>query len=214
MGWLSVSKRDLQRIEVLTEILAGRRTTKSAAGVLGMSMRQMQRLLSRYRDGGGGALIHRSRGRPAVNRLGAGVQEYVLGLVRQNFRDFGPTLAAEALMERHGVEISRETLRKWMVGDGLWLSRKQPGICDMAAGNVFLPAFLEHFNERFAVPAQKPENLHRSLHVKASQLTDILCHREQRHFGQQLTLAYDRKQIILERSELSGEAGRSVRRDL
>ena len=47
-----------------------------------MSMRQTQRLLSRYRDGGGGALIHRSRGRPAVNRLGAGVQEYVLGLVR------------------------------------------------------------------------------------------------------------------------------------
>jgi hypothetical protein len=125
LGWLSVSKRDLQRIEVLTEVLAGRRTTKSAAGVLGMSMRQTQRLLSRYRDGGGGALIHRSRGRPAVNRLGAGVQEYVLGLVRQNFRDFGPTLAAEALLERHGVEISRETLRKWMVGDGLWLSRKQ-----------------------------------------------------------------------------------------
>ena len=80
MGWLSVSKRDLQRIEVLTEVLTGRRTTKSAVGVLGM--------------------IHRSRGRPAVNRLGAGVQEYVLGLVRQNFRDFGPTLAAEALLAR------------------------------------------------------------------------------------------------------------------
>jgi hypothetical protein len=73
----------------------------------------------------------------------------------------------------------------------------------MGAGNVFLPAFLEHFNERFAVPAQKPENLHRSLLVKASQLTDILCHREQQHVGQQLTLAYDRKQIILERSQLS-----------
>ncbi len=109
MGWLSVSKQDLQRIEVLSEVLAGRRTTESAAGVLGMSLRQTQRLLARYRDGGGGALIHRSRGRPAVNRL-----------------------------------------------------------------------------------AQKPENLHRSLHVKASQLTDILYHREQRHVGQQLTLSYER----------------------
>jgi hypothetical protein len=39
--------------------------------------------------------------------------------------DFGPTLAAEALLERHGVKVSRETLRKWMVKDGLWLSRKQ-----------------------------------------------------------------------------------------
>jgi transposase len=108
----------------LTEVLAGRRTTVLAAGVLGVSLRQAQRLLARYRTGGG-AMIHRSRGRPASNRLGPGVQEYVLELVRQNFRDFGPTLAAEALLERHGVEVSRETLRKWMVADDLWLSRKQ-----------------------------------------------------------------------------------------
>ena len=125
MGWVQMSRQDVQRVEVLTEVLAGRRTTVSAAGVRGVSLRQAQRLLARYRAGGGGAMIHRSRGRPASNRLGPGVQEYVLELVRQNFRDFGPTLAAEALLERHGVEVSRETLRKWMVADGLWLSRKQ-----------------------------------------------------------------------------------------
>src|SRR5205823_2946157 len=92
--------------------------------------------LARYRAGGGGAMIHRSRGRPASNRLGPGVQEYVLELVRQNFRDFGPTLAAESLLERHGVEVSRETLRKWsrntvlrMVADGLWLSHNS-GVAD------------------------------------------------------------------------------------
>jgi len=302
--------------------------------------------LSRYRDGGGGALIHRSRGRPAINRLGAGVQEYVLGLVRQNFRDFGPTLAAEALLERHGVEISRETLRKWMVGDGLWLSRKQrrsfhqPRLRRESYGELvqidgsdhrwfedhgepctllvfiddatsklmqlrFVPgestdsyfqalqgyleahgcpvAFYSDKHTVFRVnkpdtsggsgmtqfgralaelnieilcanssqaqgtgrasqshspgppgqraatswhlrygswqrlPAGVPGALQRVLRracsearepaplspFKASQLTDILCHREQRHVGQQLTLAYDRKQIILERSEVS-----------
>jgi transposase len=341
-----MSKQDLQRIEVLSEVLAGRRTTESAAGILEVSLRQTQRLLARYRAGGGGSLVHKSRGKPASNRLGPGVQQYVLELVRQSYRDFGPTLAAEVLLERHGVEVSRETLRKWMVGDGLWLSRKQrrsfpqprlrresygeliqidgsdhrwfenrgepctllvfiddatsklmqlrfvpsestdsyfqalqgyleahgcpvafysdkhtvfrvnkpdaiggsgmtqfgralaelnieilcanssqakgrveranrtlqdrlvkelrlAGICDMAAGNAFLPSFLEQFNARFAMPAQKPENLHRSLHLKAGQLTDVLCHREQRYVGAQLTLSYDRKQIILERSELS-----------
>ena len=120
-----MSKRDLQRIEVLTEVLAGRRTTESAAGVLGLSLRQTQRLLARYQDGGGAALIHRSRGRTASNRLNDGVREYVLELVRQNYRDFGPTLAAEVLLERHGVDVSRETVRKWMAEAGLWLSRKQ-----------------------------------------------------------------------------------------
>lgn len=125
MGWVSMSKRDLQRIEVLTEVLAGRRTTESAAAVLDLSVRQTQRLLTRYRDGGGAALIHGARGRPASNSLSAGVREYVLELVRQNYRDFGPTLAAEVLFERNGIEVSRETLRKWMAEAGLWLSRKQ-----------------------------------------------------------------------------------------
>src|SRR5271155_5617112 len=120
-----MSKRDLQRIEVLTEVIAGRRTTESAAAVLYLSVRQTQRLLTRYRDGGGAALIHGARGRPASNSLSAGVRDYVLELVRQNYRDFGPTLAAEVLLERNGIEVSRETLRKWMVEDGLWLSRKQ-----------------------------------------------------------------------------------------
>ncbi len=64
MGWLKMSKQELRRVEVLTEVLGGRRTTESAAGVLGVSLRQAQRLAARYRDGGGGALIHKSRGRP------------------------------------------------------------------------------------------------------------------------------------------------------
>ncbi len=125
MGWVQMSKKDLQRIEVLTEVLAGRRTTESAAGVLNVSLRQTQRLLARYEDGGGAALIHRARGRPATNTFNVGLRDYALQLVRQNYRDFGPTLASEALLERHGFEVSRETLRKWMVEAGLWLSRKQ-----------------------------------------------------------------------------------------
>ena len=120
-----MSKQELRRVEVLIEVLAGRRTTESAAGVLGVSLRQAQRLAARYRDGGGGALIHKSRGRPASNKLSSGIRELVLELVRQDYRDFGPTLAAEALLERDGIEVSRETLRKWMVEAGVWLSRKQ-----------------------------------------------------------------------------------------
>ena len=48
-----------------------------------------------------------------------------LALVRENYADFGPTLATEMLAERHDLDVSRETLRKWMAADGLWLSRAQ-----------------------------------------------------------------------------------------
>ena len=105
-----MSKRDLQRIEVLTEVLAGRRTTESAAAVMGLSVRQTQRLLTRYRDGGGAALIHGARGRPASNSLSVGVRDYVLELVRQNYRDFGPTLAARGFVRaERDRSLARDT---------------------------------------------------------------------------------------------------------
>ena len=59
------------------------------------------------------------------------------------------------------------------------------------------------FNDRFAVRAAKPDDLHRKLGLGASRINDILCHREQRYVDAQLTLSYDRKQIILDRDEVS-----------
>ena len=53
-------------------------------------------------------------------------------------------------------------------------------VCDISAGNAFLPAFMTQFNERFAIPSARPENLHRPLSFSVEKLTDILCHREQR----------------------------------
>jgi len=48
----------------------------------------------------------------------------VLQLVRDRYADFGPTLAAEKLLEIHGLPVGVETLRQWMVADGLWLRRR------------------------------------------------------------------------------------------
>jgi hypothetical protein len=61
------------------------------------------------------------------------------------------------------------------------------GVCDMGTGNAFLSEFLERFNEKFSVRAAKPDNLPRRLTVSPDQLSNILCHREQRYVGQQLT---------------------------
>lgn len=79
------------------------------------------------------------------------------------------------------------------------------------AGNAFLPGFMERFNERFALRPVKTQDLHRTLNVPASRLKDILCHCEQRYVGAQLHFHYDRRQIILDRSQLSeGLAGQYV----
>src|SRR5271155_4296257 len=120
-----MSGRELQRIEVLSEVVAKKRTERSAAAGLGISTRQTRRLLTAYRDSGGSALIHKARGRASNNHLIAGVREYAMAIVRSKYADFGPTLASEMLLEKDELKVSRETLRKWMIEEGLWLSRRQ-----------------------------------------------------------------------------------------
>ncbi len=78
---------------------------------MGVSRRQAQRLLRRLRAKGAVAVRHRARGRAPDDRIRGGVREHALTLVRENYADFGPMLAAEELTERHGLEVSRETAR-------------------------------------------------------------------------------------------------------
>ena len=125
MGWVLMSEREVHRVEVLSCVVARRMSTSEAASVLCLSERQVQRLLRTFREDGAVALRHKSRGRPSNNRRLEGLRDLTLAIVREQYADFGPTLAAEKLAERNGVKVSRETLRKWMVEDGLWLSRSQ-----------------------------------------------------------------------------------------
>jgi transposase len=120
-----MSGNELQRIEVLAEVLSGRRTEVSAAAILGVSTRQTHGLIAAYRSGGSANVIHKGWGRASNNKLLEGIREYAVELVRSKYADFGPSLAAEMLLSKHDVKISRETLRKWMMAEGLWRSRKQ-----------------------------------------------------------------------------------------
>ena len=125
MGWTAQSERELQRIQVLSEVMSRARTVASASVVLALSTRQVHRLLKVYRSGGAGSLAHKGRGRPSNNRIQEDVRHRAMALVRTHYPDFGPTLAAEMLALRHELKVSRETLRGWMTEAGLWLSRKQ-----------------------------------------------------------------------------------------
>ena len=115
MGWVLMSERELQRVEVLSGVVAGRMTVVGAATALSMSRRQVHRLLTLYRSEGAMALRHKARGRRSNRALSDGLRELALGYVRESYADFGPTLAAEMLRERHGLTVSRETLRQWMI---------------------------------------------------------------------------------------------------
>jgi transposase len=125
MGWVEMSDRELRRAEVLASVFAGRLTMTAAAGLMGVSRRQAHRLARQFADQGVAGLRHRARGRPSNRGLGPHVRQLAIAYVTENYRDFGPTLASQMLLDRHGLRVSRETLRQWMREEGLWLSRKQ-----------------------------------------------------------------------------------------
>ena len=354
MGWVMMSERELGRIEVLSRVVDGSMSAATAASVLAVSTRHIRRMIKRFREDGAAALRHGLRGRPSNNQIRTGLREEVTQLVRDRYADFGPTLAAEKLLERHGLKVSRETLRTWMAEEGLWLSRKQrrtfhqprlrrervgeliqidgsdhrwfedradrctllvfiddatstlmqmrfvpsestfayfealdgylaqhgrpvafysdkhsifrvakaeaktghgmtqfgralaelnieilcanssqakgrveranrtlqdrlvkelrlEGISDMAAGNAFLPGFMERFNAQFAKVPAKPDNLHRTLNIATDRKAEILCWRDQRYVDRQLTIRYERKRIMLAQNDVTrGLVGKYV----
>jgi transposase len=122
---LSMSDGELWRLEVLRDVDRGGLPVRPAAQILGRSERQVWRLLKEFRAAGAAGLVSKKRGRPSNRRTAAAVRAAALWIVRQNYADFGPTLAAEKLAAEHGFWFSSETLRKWMIADGLWRDRKQ-----------------------------------------------------------------------------------------
>src|SRR5271156_1717916 len=125
MGMVVMSKRELNRLDVLARLDGDRLTARAAAELMTVTLRQTYRLLGRYRDGGALAIANQRRGRPSNNRLPDVVRDHAIALVRERYADFGPTFAAEKLAGHHDLKVSRETLRSWMRQAGIWMSRAE-----------------------------------------------------------------------------------------
>ena len=123
METVTLSYEELDRVSVIERVIERRLTQREAAKVLGLTSRQVRRLRRAYARAGPGGLASRHRGRPSNRRLPTELRQEALATVRSRYEDFGPTLAHEKLTERHGLRLSVETLRHWMIEDGLWIPR-------------------------------------------------------------------------------------------
>lgn len=124
---LTMSKRERAYLEVLSRLTRGEITRRAASDTLGLSERQVYRLLSRYRQEGDGGLVHRLRGRPSNRGYDEGLRSQVVRLYREReYRDYGPQLFTEVLTERLHRTVSRETVRGWLMSAGLWAGRRAP----------------------------------------------------------------------------------------
>lgn len=120
---LTMSQKELTRVEVMQQLKTKRLTQAEAATQLHMSVRQVKRLWRTYKKLGRAGLISKRRGQPSNHRLPPEVRQQSEMLIRQHYADFGPTLAHEKLTEKHHLKLSVESVRRLMVAADLWHPR-------------------------------------------------------------------------------------------
>lgn len=119
----TMSQKEVQRLEVLQKILTKEISQVKAAKRLQISTRQIQRLIKLYRLQGVQGIMSKKRGKPSNNTIADTVRDYAVTLIKQHYKDFGPTLATEKLLENHKLKFSVETVRNFMIKSDIWLPR-------------------------------------------------------------------------------------------
>ena len=124
-----MSTKERDRLKVLHAVQKRHITQVQAAKELGISARWVRVLLQRVQARGDGAVVHRLRGRPSNRRLPEAMKRRAVELFdrqkqARQWHDYGPTLAAEEMAEEHGIQVSRETLRQWLMEAKLWRARR------------------------------------------------------------------------------------------
>ena len=125
-----MSDEETRRAGVLERVKLGELTQVEAGEMLGLSYRQTKRLSGRYMTLGAKGLVHGQVGKPSNHAHPVKFRRQVLALVKKFYggnagERFGPTLAAEHLLADHGLEVDAETLRRWMLEEGLWTRERK-----------------------------------------------------------------------------------------
>jgi transposase len=120
MEQVLMNRKERERLVVFSRVKDKELGRREAAAVLGLSLRQVHRIYRRYLAQGDVGLTHRARGRASPLRFAAADRERALALYRDCYRGFGPTLLAEKLGPAHGLWVSHDTLRRWLISEGLF----------------------------------------------------------------------------------------------
>jgi transposase len=117
---LRMSRRERERLVVMRRYERGEMLLKEAAWEMRVSVRQAIRIKKRFQDQGAQGLIHSLRDMPSKRACDPELRRRALEVYQARYGDFGPTLACEKMAEHEGIEVNRETLRRWLIAQCLW----------------------------------------------------------------------------------------------
>ena len=117
--------KEAERLSIMKQEESRKLKQREASGSLGLSLRQTQRLLRSYREEGAQGLISKRRGKVNARKMPLERRLKIIEAIREKYPDFGPTFASEKLREEEDILVSRETVRKLMIEEGVWQSKKK-----------------------------------------------------------------------------------------
>jgi hypothetical protein len=121
---VAMSQRERDVLKMMQPVLEGKRTQAEAARLLKLTTRQVRRIQRKLESEGDTALVHGLRGQSSNHQHDSALRTKVLSVYRKKYPDFGPTFACEKLAEE-GLTVGVETLRRWLLAEGLWERRRK-----------------------------------------------------------------------------------------
>ena len=120
-----MSQKELSRLHIVRKVLDKEIKQTDAAEIIGLSDRQIRRIIKNVRKRGDTGIAHASRGKASGRAIAKEIKEKAIELYRQKYWDFGPTLASEKLFEIDKIKLSDETLRIWLLQSGDWKKQRK-----------------------------------------------------------------------------------------
>jgi len=125
MEMIEMNTRERRRMTLMTRVKEGLLKVREAAEMMRVTYRQAKRIFQRYREKGDAGLVNRSRGRRSNRACPESKRKRAVALYDKLYTGFGPLLASEHLATDHGIAVTPETLRRWLISSGLWESRRR-----------------------------------------------------------------------------------------
>lgn len=122
---ITMSTKEAERLSIIRNLIGGHTKQKCVAQQLGISVRQIRRLIRRYEQEGPEGLVHRGRGRRSNRAVTKSDRDKVASIIQERYSDFGPKLAQEKLVAKHNINYSVETVRQIMIEEKLWQPKER-----------------------------------------------------------------------------------------
>ncbi len=125
MEKFTMSRKESQQVPIFEKLLRRELSQEAASKMLRITDRQVRNRLKSYKTNGAAGLIHKNRGRESLLKWDYKEREFSMELLRTDFKGFGPTFASEKLKNMYDISVSKETLRKEMLKDGIWIAKRK-----------------------------------------------------------------------------------------